>query len=117
MEGGYSAAELLLKKRNPPSAIYVRSDVMAMAAMRAALDLGLRVPQDLSIVGFGDIPMARYLNPRLTTISQPQPEMGAKAAALLFERLEHRDLPTRQMLIEPSLVIRQSTAHWAKERI
>ena len=114
-KGASAAARLLLEKQDPPSAIFVRSDGMAIAAIRAALDRGLRVPQDLSIVGFGDIPIAQYYNPPLTTIRQPQLDMGAQAAAMLFERIENNTLPTRQVLVEPSLVIRQSTARRQKE--
>jgi LacI family transcriptional regulator len=86
------------------------SDAMAIGAMRAARELGLRVPQDLSVVGFDDIDLAAHVDPPLTTVNQPVREKGARAVELLADAIEqgeanravHRRLPTR-------LVVRGST--------
>jgi LacI family transcriptional regulator len=108
--GGYEAAKSLLSRRNPPTAIFARSDTLAVGAIRAALDLGLRVPEDLSVVGFGDIELAQYLNPPLTTIRQPISELGAMAASMLLERIANKQLGQRQTIVEPRLIVRNSTA-------
>jgi DNA-binding LacI/PurR family transcriptional regulator len=113
VEGGYQAGKSLLQRDSPPTAIFVRSDVVAIGVMGAAFDLGFRIPEDISIVGFGDISFSSYLNPPLTTIHQPQREMGAVAARLLFERIENKKLPQRQILIEPNLVVRGSTTEYS----
>ena len=110
LTGGFEAAKRLLAIPHPPSAIFCRSDMLAIGAAHAAVELGLRIPQDLSLVGFGDIPFAQFYNPPLTTVRQPQYQMGAKAAAMLFERMKNRSLPQRQAIVEPRLIIRATTA-------
>ncbi|MCZ7570009.1 MAG: LacI family transcriptional regulator [Ardenticatenaceae bacterium] len=111
-EGGYEAAHILLGRSPPPTAIAARSDLTALGVLRAASEMGLRLPDDLSVVGFDDAPFAQFTNPPLTTIRQPQAEMGAHAAALLLERLANPDLPQRQVILEPRLIIRGSTAKY-----
>lgn len=108
--GGFEAAKSLIQSRERLSAIFARSDTFAIGAARAITDLGLDIPEDLSLIGFGDIPVAEFYNPPLTTIRQPHFDMGVKAASMLFERIENKDLPQRQVFIEPRLIIRESTA-------
>ncbi len=110
LSGGYQAARSLLEKPDPPTAIFAHSDMLAIGAARAALEMGLHVPGDLSIVGFGDIPFSEFYNPPLTTVRQPQHQMGSKAAAMLFERMKNKQLPQRQAIVEPRLIIRATTA-------
>jgi LacI family transcriptional regulator len=107
---GYSAAQKLLKRANPPTAIFACNDLMAIGAMAAARDAGLNIPEDLSVVGFDDIHLAGYLNPPLTTIAQPMAELGRVAAELLLERMKDNSLPPRRIMLRNRLVIRRTTA-------
>ena len=110
-EGGVAALHRIWEDDLRPTAFLVMSDVMAIGAMWAAGELGLRVPEDLSIVGFDDLSVSRHSNPPLTTVHQPIRQKGEEAARLLLrmiampdmERPEHKTLETR-------LVIRGSTA-------
>lgn len=108
--GAYEAARRLLTRKDPPTAIFARSDAMAIGAIRAALDLGLRVPQDISIIGFGNIDIAQFLNPPLTTVQSPIYDIGLKAASLLLERVDRGQKERRQMILHPRLIIRGTTA-------
>ena len=105
---GYTAAHTLLQLPEPPSAIFASNDVMAFGAMEAARDLGLRIPDDVSIIGFDDIPQSTHVNPPLTTVKQPLQEMGRVATQLLMECI--RAGKPCQILTElpTELVIRQS---------
>ncbi|MBK8023140.1 MAG: substrate-binding domain-containing protein [Chloroflexi bacterium] len=68
------------------------------------------MPEDVSVIGYDDEPDVKYWMPPLSTIRQPQYEMGTKAAELLCERIQNRDLPQRQIIIQPQLIVRGSTA-------
>ncbi len=109
-QSGFDAARQLLTLPQPPTAIFACNDLTAVGAISAAVALGLRVPQDVSVVGFDDVPLASFANPPLTTIHQPSHEMGALAAEILLDRLQNRELPPRRKLLETRLVVRQSTA-------
>ena len=109
-ESGYRAAHRFLTQPNRPTAIFACNDLMAVGAVSAALELGLNVPADLSVVGFDDVRLASFTNPPLTTIAQPKYEMGVMAATMLLERLDNRSLPPRRQLLETRLIARQSTA-------
>jgi LacI family transcriptional regulator len=109
-ESGYRAARQLLAMDDPPTAIFACNDLMAVGAIRAALELGRQVPTSLSVVGFDDVRLASFTNPPLTTITQPKYEMGTLAATMLLERMRDRDMPPRRQLLDISLMIRQSTA-------
>lgn len=108
--GGFEAAKLLIQREDPPTAIFCQSDNLAIGTISAANELGMKLPEDISIVGFSDYPISKYVIPPLTTIRQPMFDMGIKAATLLFERMNNKDLPQCQVIIEPTLVIRKSTA-------
>lgn len=110
LDAGYQAGMSLLQKEPGLTAIFARSDQLAVGVMGAAAELGMQIPADVSLVGFSDSPSSRYLNPPLTTIHKPGEQMGAEAARLLFDRIRNPGLPQRQILIEPSLVVRKSTA-------
>lgn len=86
-EGGYSAMQQLLAVFPRPDAVFAVNDLLAIGALIAAREASLRVPQDIAIMGFDDIPIARLMSPALTTVAQPQRLLGARAAELLFERL------------------------------
>lgn len=108
-EGGRRAAIELLAEANRPTAILARTDRLAIGAMRAAWELSIDIPQDLSIIGYDDEPDARFTRPALTTIRQPQFEMGTRAATLLFERIDNPALPQRQVIVQPQLIVRETT--------
>lgn len=114
-KSGYQAARRLLTMDDPPTAIFACNDVMAVAAMSAAAELGQQVPTDLSVVGFDDVRLAAFANPPLTTIVRPKFEMGSLAVTMLLERIHDTDLPPRQHMLDTSLLIRKSSAPLAAE--
>jgi LacI family transcriptional regulator len=85
--GGYRSVETILNYRPHPSAVFAANDLIAIGVMQGAQAAGLRVPDDLAIVGFDDIPAARYVTPALTTVAQFQEGVGQRAAAMLLEHL------------------------------
>lgn len=85
--GGYNAMRMLLARSPRPRAVFAANDMMAMGAMVAIREAGLRVPEDIAIAGFDDIPVARLLNPPLTTVAQFPEQLGHRAGEMLFERL------------------------------
>jgi LacI family transcriptional regulator len=85
--GGYGGMQTLLALPTRPDAVFAANDVMAMGAMAAIHAAGLQVPGDIAVMGFDDIPLARQLNPPLTTVRQFQRQLGRRAAELLLERL------------------------------
>jgi len=107
---GRLAAQKLLAREPRPSAIFARSDSLAMGVLYAAWEMGIKVPDELSVVGYSDANLMEFLTPPLTTVRQPQYEMGARAATALFERIECNDLPQRQTIIQPQLIVRGTTA-------
>jgi LacI family transcriptional regulator len=103
---GYDGARALLSANNRPTALVCASDLSAMGAIKAARDLGLSVPRDLSIVGFGDFSVADYVLPSLTTVKQSRVELGRAAASAVI-RLS-RGEPVIDQKIEADLVLRES---------
>ncbi len=99
-ESGYRGAETLLAQRPRPTAIFAGNDVIAYGAMQAAKEAGLRIPGDLSIVGFDDDYLSRYTNPPLTTVAVPAASLGAEAARLAIATIArpHQQNPTRLVL-------------------
>jgi LacI family transcriptional regulator, galactose operon repressor len=108
-EGGYQAMLSLLAGQ--PDAVFVASDSMAMGAMRAIQAKGLRIPQDVALIGFDDIATSCRLTPTLSTVRQPIQEMGAKAAAAIIDRIHHPDRQPKKIVMESSLVLRESTGN------
>ena len=107
---GMSALPHLLATAEPPTAAFVASDYIALGVISAAETHGIRVPEDLSIVGFDDIRFAQYVRPRLTTIRSPVDRLAATGVELLFERLHDPQAPTRYQVLSVELVIRESAA-------
>lgn len=108
-EDGYQAASRLLDLENRPTAIVAINDILAHGVLRAAGDRGLHVPEDFSLVGFDDIPAARYLVPRLTTASKDAVRMGREAIHLALSRIEDPSQPSRVVQIPSIFIIREST--------
>ena len=107
---GYAGAHRILANPAPPTAIMTSSDTEAFGVLRAAEERGLLVPDDLSVVGFDDIPGAGYAQPRLTTVRQPMTEMGALAARILLELINDPAIAERHEELPTELVVRGSTA-------
>lgn len=107
-EGGYRGAMRLLTPDDRPRAIFACNDPMAIGAMAAAAGLGLRVPEDVAIVGFDDIPSAQYLQPPLTTVSVETFEQGRAAIAELLRQVADSAAPRRQVTLPTSVVLRRS---------
>jgi LacI family transcriptional regulator len=107
---GAQAAAALLDLPEPPTAIFAFNDSIAFGALRAARDRGLRVPEDLSVVGFDDIEPATLVTPALTTVHQPLSEMGRTAVNVLVRLLEGRASETPHIELATRLVVRESTA-------
>ncbi len=108
-EGGYNRASQLLTMTDSPTAIFACNDVMAVGVISAAAEMGLEVPDDLSIIGFDDIRLASFTNPTLSTIAQPKYELGAAAVTMLLERMQDPQLPSRRRLFGIDLIVRKST--------
>ena len=107
-ESGRRAMSDLLDLPSPPTAVFVASDMVAIGALRAILDRGLRVPEDIAVVGFDDIAAARFVSPPLTTIRVPALGLGWTAGELLIRIIE-QDVPNQtQVLLETELIVRQS---------
>jgi len=87
-EGGYRSMQNLLELPAPPTAVFAASDMMAIGALMAIKDAGLKCPNDIAIAGFDDIPAAKLISPPLTTIAQPLDMLGRRAAQMLFERFD-----------------------------
>jgi len=106
---GFQAAERLLSLDRPPTAIFVANNEMMAGTLSAVRQRRVKVPRELSLVGFDDARWARYLEPPLTVVSQPAELMGQKAAQLLLTRLSGRTTP-QTVIFEPELIVRRSAA-------
>jgi DNA-binding LacI/PurR family transcriptional regulator len=109
VKGGYAAFSQFLQGQ-PPTAIIAGNDVTAIGVLHCAYDAGLRVPEDLSVVGFDDILFAEYTQPALTTVAVPRAEIGKTAFEALWTMLSDRELKGREYRLNTRLVTRQSTA-------
>ncbi len=105
---GFTGASTLLDLPNPPTAIFASNDVMAMGVMDAVRNKGLRVPDDVSVIGFDDIPQASLIRPALTTIRQPLEKMGRVATQMLLELLRHPQKKGRRIELPTELIVRDS---------
>lgn len=99
----------LLSQENPPDAIFAISDVFACAAIKVAKKYGLRVPQDLMVIGFDNIDISSMCDPTITTINQPKNQLGYMACELLVEKIANPDAPMKQILLDTELIVREST--------
>lgn len=106
---GYPFARKLIEKKRPFTALFAYNDISAIGAIRAFQEVGLRVPGDISVVGFDDIPAAAFHYPSLTTIRQPLRRMGEIAVDLLVDQIERKSEWQREIAIQPEIAIREST--------
>lgn len=107
---GQAGAQRLMALPSPPTAIVAGNDLIAIGAITALKRLGARVPEDVSVIGFDDIPMAELYDPPLTTIAQPLYEMGAYAMRAILDRIHDPALPGTSTTFATPLVVRRSTA-------
>jgi len=106
---GFQLASVLLKLPKPPTAIVACNDLMALGAISAAQQLGFSVGQDIAITGFDNIPLAEHCHPPLTTVHQPIYQIGEMVCDMLIRQIRGEPLEQTQILLQPSLVIRQSS--------
>ena len=113
-EGGWRATHALLRLDEPPTAVFAANDMMAFGALLACREAGIDVPDGMAVAGFDDIPVARYVNPSLTTVRVDVDALGARAASLLLQAIEARATPPRRAmpptreLLPATLVVRES---------
>ncbi|BCN25956.1 substrate-binding domain-containing protein [Vibrio alfacsensis] len=107
-EGGYQAFKKMVERGPLPSSIFVSNDMMAMGVLNAANELGIEVPERLSIIGYDDIHIAKYMSPSLTTIHQPKHSLGQAAVETLLRKLNEKTQETQVVQLEPTLVERKS---------
>jgi LacI family transcriptional regulator len=106
---GYPYAKELLSRGKPFTALFAYNDLSAIGAIWAFQEAGLCVPQDISVVGFDDVPLAIFSNPQLTTVRQPLQRMGQIAAKTLIDQIEGKEKFQAEIVIEPALIVRAST--------
>jgi len=106
---GFRAMKQLLEAVPPPTAVFVASDVVALGALRAIKHAGLRIPQDIAVVGFDDIPLADYYDPPLTTVHIPSYSLGWAAGERLVRMIQGETLDQEGVLLESKLIVRASS--------
>ncbi|HHX8351443.1 substrate-binding domain-containing protein [Vibrio sp. Vb0937] len=107
-EGGYQAFKKMAQRGALPSSIFVSNDMMAMGVINAANELDIKVPDDLSIIGYDDIHIAKFMSPSLTTIHQPKYRLGQAAVETLVLKLDEKSTEAQVVQLEPALVERKS---------
>ena len=110
LKGGYDSARAFFAVKGDTTAAFCMSDTVAMGVIRALKDMGLRVPEDVSVFGFDGIDMGSYFLPRLTTIEQPVDLIASQSIRLIMEMIEH-DAPPQHITVEGALRMRESIAH------
>jgi DNA-binding LacI/PurR family transcriptional regulator len=110
VDGGQAAMREMLSKATPPTAVLTSNDLSAIGALHAITHAGLRVPQDISVIGFDDIELSQFTQPPLTTVRLSRDELGRKAFHALYEAAEGTMTAGQEIKIATTLVIRESTA-------
>ena len=109
LEGGKAIGRKLARLDSLPTALVVLNDAMALGIILSLQEAGIRIPEDVAIVGYDDIPEATIIRPALTTIEQNSADIGYELARLLFERIEDSSLAARRIKLPNNLIIRDST--------
>lgn len=107
--GGYQAAKELLERRPDVSALFVANDLMSIGVLKALQESGRKIPDDVSVIGFDNIPESRFLNPSLSTVEMPTRRLGQAAAEVLLSALDGKALGPQKLVIPVELIIRDST--------
>lgn len=108
-KNGVRAVEKLQTLKNPPDAIFATSDILAIGVIKGLIKAGYKIPQDVAVVGFDDIPVASFINPSLTTIVQPKYDIGTMAMRLLLQQINGEISEPQKVILEYDLAIREST--------
>jgi len=107
-KSGYQNMLALLKSNNPPTAVFIANDLMAVGAYQAVFKLNLSIPKDISIIGHDDIDVTKLVNPTLTTMSQPKYQLGNEAVQLLINEIESNKLSNEEIILNTNLINRNS---------
>jgi LacI family transcriptional regulator len=116
IEDGYQAALRVFSKKLRPTALVVINDFLAIGAIRAANDLGLQIPKDVSIASFDDLPLSSYITPRLTTVRRDNKVIGRAMTKMLLERLKNPKRPQQRLELPTEFIIRESTGPAPKRK-
>jgi len=108
LESGYELTLKLMRQPNPPDALFVMNCLMTMGAIRALHELGVRIPQDVALVGFDDVPWAEDLDPPLTAVAQPTYELGQQAVQMILRRIARPQAAYHKVILQPRLLVRKS---------
>ena len=111
LESGYMAMDAFFSQPDPPDAVFCSNDVMAFGALRYAAEHGIRVPEQVAVVGYDDIEMAPLITPALTTVQQPVLQLARMAAQILMQRMQigySEEQPAKSILLKPQLIVRDS---------
>jgi LacI family transcriptional regulator len=114
-KSGMDLTHSILRMTTRPTAIFATNDLMALGVLRAAAEDGCSVPQDLAVVGYGNLELSEFTNPPLSTIAQPKNEMCVQTVGLLLERISQKGLPPRRLVLPPKLITRRSTGQTIKK--
>lgn len=109
LESGKAAMKQLLQQKQRPTAVFACNDILAIGAIQAVREGGLKVPDDISIVGYDNTILAAIIDPPLTTVAQPMQEIGERSVALLVQQIQSKETVRQRVLLMPDLVVRQST--------
>jgi len=110
IDTAYSIGTKILMMKNRPSAVFCANDMTAIGLLEACMELGVKVPEELSIIGFDDIPLSSFRTIQLTTISQSIYDQGALAGKILLEKLQKEDNNLSQIILPPKLIVRKTCA-------
>ncbi len=116
LEGGYSMGETIKNKLSSMSAVAVDADIVAIGLIRRLLELGVNLPNDLSVVGFDDIQPAQYIHPTLTTVHQDIREKGRLSARTILEEINNKSTSKKNYVIESSILVRNSTLKYESKK-
>ncbi|MDP8169803.1 substrate-binding domain-containing protein [Pasteurella skyensis] len=107
-EDGFTAMQKLLEHKPYPRAVFACSDTIAIGAYKAIWQAGLKIPEDIAVIGYDDIHLAQYLSPPLTTIHQPKKSLAKTAVETLLDRIKNHHLTYKNIVLEPTLILRES---------
>lgn len=106
---GRNALETLMNTDPRPTAVLAFNDMIALGLIKASYEIGIRIPEELSVIGFDDIPMASFSKPSLSTVYSPSEDLGKEAAKLLLDQIDNQDTSVKNILIPVKLILREST--------
>ncbi len=105
---GYDSANVILEFKDRPTAIFIASDAMSIGAQKAILEAGLKIPEDIAIIGFDGLDFTEFVHPSITTVSQPRYKMGTLAMETLLNFIENETIVSSNFTVEHKLIVRES---------